>query len=673
MKRSLFLAAIAFTALAGCTDESYVGDQSLLTNGDGAISFTMSTPAMTRAENTGATAAGHLGNQFIVYGEKGSNSYTAAPGSGNLVFPNYQVNYGTNTAYTTTSNTKDWEYVGYKYQGNTSPTLDYPLTNITIKATSDGTASNADGDAQTIKYWDYGASHYVFTAVSADKEDIANSRVKIQKNLFSTSEPASTYDRGYTITLSKSGTEGSYVYPKLNKLYISDRLVINNGTGTDRNAANAYGGNVKLSFRNLMSQIRAGVYETISGYDITAISFYVANGSGAQTAVAQVNSTNAFGAICPNISTATFEGTVDVTYYASGSIVNQPKVTARTNSGTKATNLILGTNMSSISTATDNQLGKTATSPTWDTSAGAFTEVLPQINNDGNLKLKCDYTLWNSVSGETINIEGATAEVPAQYLQWKPNYKYTYLFKITDDKLYPITFDAVEIVAEDGQAEYITTVTQPSITTFGVVVNSSDEFQAYQTGKDEYQVPSGDDKLDIYATIMDGSSVATPELGTNVNIYKNIVSSDATNFPVTEASLAEAIAETGASAEKITYTLDNSTFASVKSGSGTGNGIPSENGNEITGVPAIKLENLTAGTYAVEYFRGAVGDVFVSAGTEAKYVSGTKYYTDNTGATEVDTSSFVNGVTDVSSYFIKNDSYKPAVKVYKIIKVAAAS
>lgn len=34
------------------------------------------------------------------------------------------------------------------------------------------------------------------------------------------------------------------------------------------------------------------------------------------------------------------------------------------------------------------------------------------------------------------------------------------------------------------------------------------------------------------------------------------------------------------------------------------------------------------------------------------YVSGTKYYTDSTGATEVDTTSFEEGVTDVSSYYI---------------------
>lgn len=645
MKKKLFFAAIALTTLAGCTDESYVGDQNLLTNENGAISFNMGTAAVTRGDNTGATAAGHLSNQFIIWGEKKESDGTAAA-TGNLVFKNYIVNYGASTAYTTTSNTKDWEYVGYKLNDGSAsiPTTNYS-TNIT---------PNSGTDAQTIKYWDYAAASYTFTAVSALPADIKDGRVKITKTESGTTQ----FDKGYSITLSKSGTEGSYVFPSLNKLYFSDRNVITKSEGTDRNATNAYGGNVTMRFRNLMSQIRAGVYETIYGYDITEIKFYVDNG-GTQNEPAVVGSTAAFGAICPNISTTNFEGTVNVTYYESGSLLNQPKVVAATNSGTTAKNLILGTNMSTISTATDNQLGKTATAPTWDSSTGTFTEVLPQSGIIENLKLKCDYTLWNSVSGETIKIEGATAEVPAQYLQWLPNYKYTYLFKITDDKLYPITFDAVEVVAEDGQAEYITIVKEPSITTFGVVVNSSNEFQAYQTGKNEYQVPGSTDKLDIYATIMDRSELVTPELGTNVNIYKNITSSDETNFPVSEASLAEAIANSGVSG-KISYTLDN-TIAAVKSGSGTGNGIPGEDGNEITGVPAIKLANLAAGTYAVEYWR----DAKAASGT---YVAGTTYYTSADCTTPVNTTEFVVGVTDVSGYFLA-----PAVKVYKVIKVAAAS
>lgn len=547
--KKIYLLATALAALVSCTSDDFTGEKEPMdANGKAAISFDFDVPTPTRA--SGVEAATALGNQFIVYGEKGSIT-AAAPTAGNYVFPNYQVNYVNNSSYTTTSNTTGWEYVGYTHSTNYQ-------SNITTKATTEATAVQASNAAQTIKYWDYGAENYIFTAVSALGADIEAGRVKIQKNEFGTT----AYDKGYTITLAKV----SEVYPTVNKLYFADRNVITKRTGSDRTAPNAYGGNVTFNFRNLVSHIRAGIYETIPGYDISDITFYVDDGSGAQTALAQVNSTDAFGAKCPNISTTNYEGTITVTYYSNSDTEgneNQPKVTA---TGTSATNLILGTNISSISTTT--LLGKTATNPTWDTSTGTFTEVFPQINNTTSLKLKCNYTLWNSVTNETITVDGATAEVPADYLKWKPNYKYTYLFKISDNTngqtgetgpagLYPITFDAVEIVAADGTAEYITTVSEPSITTFGVKGGK------YVTGKEEYEAGS-----DIYATFTEGSTVKTPTVGTSgeqhVNVFK-VTTVDAAKFPITEASVAEAIAANESNAMNVDiYTYDGtSTYTKV--------------------------------------------------------------------------------------------------------------
>lgn len=527
MKKNLSYAAFAIMALVSCTSNDFVGDQKALENTETnrSISFGFDVPRPTRA--TGTEAATALDNQFIVYGEKGPIT-NAAPTEGNYVFPNYQVNYIDNSSYTTTSNTKGWEYVGYTHSTNYQ-------TNIKTKATPDATAVNAHGSVQTIKFWDYGAENYVFTAVSASKADIEAGRVKIQKNEYG----STAYDKGYTITLAKV----SDVYPTVNKLFFADRIAIKQSTNSDRSQVNQYGGNVTFNFRNLVSHIRAGIYETIPGYDISEIKFYV-NTSGespTQTEVAKVTETSAFGAVCPNNKTNDYEGTITVTYYSgTEGNENQPKVTQ---SVTAATNLILGTNVSTISTS--KTLGTTATSPTWDTGDGAFTEVFPQINNATNLKLKCDYTLWNSVTHETIKVTGATAEVPAMYLQWKPNYKYTYLFKISDNTngqtgttgpagLYPITFDAIEIAADDGKVEYITTVTEPTITTFGV--NSSTG--KFVTGGSEYAAGS-----DIYATFTEGSTVKTPTVGgigaQHVNVFK-VTATDASL--ITEASVAEAIA-----------------------------------------------------------------------------------------------------------------------------------
>ena len=655
MKKNLSYAALAIMALVSCTSNDYVGDQKALENTETnrSISFGFDVPRPTRA--TGSDAATALDKQFIVYGEKGPIT-NAAPADGNYVFPNYQVNYIDNSSYTTTSNTKGWEYVGYTHSTNYQK-------NITTKASESNEPAKSHSSVQTIKFWDYGAENYVFTAVSASKADIEAGRVKIQKNEYGTT----AYDKGYTITLAKV----SDVYPTVNKLFFADRNVIARTNNSDRNQVNKYGGNVTFNFRNVVSHIRAGIYETIPGYDISDITFYVDNGSGEQTTLAQVNSTDAFGAKCPNISTTNYQGTITVTYYSNSDTEgneNQPKVTA---TGTTATNLILGTNVSTISTS--KTLGTTATAPTWDTDGGTFTEVFPQINNTTSLKLKCDYTLWNSVTHETIKVTGATAEVPAMYLKWKPNYKYTYLFKISDNTngqtgttgpagLYPITFDAIEIAADDGKVEYITTVTEPSITTFGAVYNGT-KYTSYQTGQNEYLAQTSPNQLDIFATFMEGSTVKTPTVdGTSgaqhVNVFK-VTAADASL--ITEASVAEAIANpamtvdiytrTGAGTTESPYkytkvtdattitagttyykadgthapgaegyseteavagtdykvgaklnvtnvTSDASTNFSAKPDAVTS--VPSEDGRTKT-IAALKLTGVKAGTYAIEY------------------------------------------------------------------------
>lgn len=614
MNKKLFFATLAITALASCSSNDFVGDESPQGSIEtvGAIGFNLNVPTPTRG--TGADAATALGNQFIVYGEKGDIT-AAAPTEGNMVFPNYQVNYVDNSSYTTTSNTKGWEYVGYTHSANYQ-------SNITTKKTSEATAVNAHNSAQTIKYWDYGAANYIFTAVSALGDDIEAGRVKIQKNEFGTT----AYDKGYTITLAKV----SDTYPQVNKLYFADRNVIAQGTGSDRTATNAYGGNVTFTFRNSLSHVRAGVYETIPGYAVTAIKFYVTS-----DVEAKVSSTSAFGVIAPNIGT-NYEGTLTVTYYdnTDAATENHPKLSF---SGTPANDLILGTNMSTLSTS--NTLGTTSASPTWDTNGGTFTSVLPQINNTTNMKLKVDYTLYNSVTGETIDIKGKTAEVPAQYLQWKSNYKYTYLFKITDDNLYPITFDACYIEDENGNQETITTVSEPSITTFGYNTSTN----KYITDSNEYPA-----SVDVYATVMDASALATLDAN-NFSIY-DVTTSDATNFPVTEASVAEALIE-GPTWTKVQ--ADNKKITCAAGPTLTfQNTVPAEDGTTITldasNNKAAKFTTAATKKYALVFQKTAAtyttdggkndytSDTFTAAGilyTDAacttvatSWTSGTTYY-----------------------------------------------
>jgi len=665
MKKKLLFAAIALTAMASCTEDSFVGEQSQqeANASEGAISFNLNTSAVTRA--SGATAATALSNQFVVYGEKSETADGAAATAGNLVFKNYLVKWTDNSAYTTTSNTKNWEYVG-------------------ISATSEENtyiSPNSGTEAQTIKYWDYSATNYVFTAVSALPADIQNGRVKIIKTENASSTASNqVYNKGYIIELNKTGSSAPYTYASFDKLFFSDRQVIAQGTGADRTATNAYGGNVTLTFRNALSQVRVGIYETIPGYAISDIHFFVTSNTEAK-----VDEVDAFGAICPNIKSSTYTEALKVTYEPSGTVENHPIVTPVTKADnsvavSSATDLILGTNTSLVTTSAP--LGTTTTAPTWDTSGGTFTPVFPQAGNTTNLKLKCNYTLYNSVSGETIDVTGATAEIPAQYLKWKPNYKYTYLFKISDNTngqtgtgspagLYPITFDAVEIVAEDGQAEYITTVSEPSITTFGV------KDDKYSVGQAEYAPGT-----DIYATIMDGSSVKDFTLGTDVNVYL-VTTSDATNYPITEASVAEALAEIASGTKKITYVLKNSdgttSFTAAPAEVTT---VPGEDGVDITGTHALKLTGAVATTtttaYAIEYIKTAAtyhtaGSTFTLASEEAfntEVSTNGKIYTNAEGTTELTWSTYnASEESKAATYYRRTAVNNVGTYAYKVIHV----
>ena len=636
MKKIIFFAAMVGVAFTSCMNEEFIGDQEALNAaGERPIEFGFELKNATRAG--GEDAATALGNQFIVYGEKNEDA-SIAPGAsgrdGDLVFLNYQVNW-VNAPYSTTSNSHGWEYVGYTHTSNYQSHI---LTCANPSAVTPTLVSALDA-AQTIKYWDNAATNYTFTAVSAakhltdSKTDIENGYVTIQKN----TTGSTVYDKGYKITATANAD--------LSTLYISDRVSTSAKTSP-----------VTLTFRNVLSQIRVGIYETIPGYEISSITFYVNTdgGSPTQTVEAKVSETKAFGAVCPNVKGTGYADYLTVTYGDGTTYIeNHPIVTPHASS---QNNLILGTNTSTLTTTgTPKYLGTTATNPTWDTDGGTFTTVFPQITNITNLALKCDYTLYNSKSKETINITGKTATVPAKYLQWKPNYKYSYLFKITDDDLSPITFDAVEIVAEDGTAEYITTVTEPSITTFGVTSTG-----AYSFGKDEYETGT-----DIYATFMQGATVLTPQLtaptkANYVRVYSVDYKAGATTEqkaekPITELSVANAIEHTGGLITATDVSSDASTY--FTSAPSTPTSAPAEDGTTKT-IDALKLEGVkAAGKYAVEivtYEKLATKLTSVQSKVGYYSLSGDEYTKETSGNGD--------GSTD----------YYKQIKTYKVITVTAA-
>ena len=638
--KKYYLLATALAALVSCSENEFTGDESIReSNEGGAISFDLNVPAVTRAtERSGAEAAGDLNNQFIIWGEKNEASGTAAS-EANLVFKNYKVEYTTSSAYTTTSNTKDWEYVGLT-----------PYAGTYVSPAIEGT--------QSIKYWDYSATNYTFTAVSALSDDITNEKVKITK----TTSGSTMYDKGYVIDV-KSGAN-------TDKIFIADRNNPTLGDGKDRTATNTRGGNVTMKFRNFMSKIRFGIYEDIPGYKVKITKVYYHS----------TNSTDNFGVdgkfIVPGEKTqftVTYESAnnkaiANVVGWNDGNDSNDPSTqdyfeTAKDDASFPKTTVpfLSATEIgTSAPAATFNKsVQKTNESAVEDK---VYTTILPFTSNNTNLKLKIDYRLISQDTGETIDITGKEVEVPSQYCQWKSNYAYSYLFKITDSDLYPITFDAVEVVDENGLAEYITTVTRPSITTFGVVLNSSSEFQNYVTGKNDYKLPGSTDKLDIYATILQGSTVLTPQKDNDnkanyVKVYYvayngSPSADEQTAHPITELSVANAIEHTGGLITATDITADATTYFTTAPGKV--DNVPAEDGTTKT-IDALKLTGVkTAGKYAVEIVTYEAVTLTSGAELNGYYsLSGDTYSKETSGT-------------------YSSGTYYKQVKTYKVITVAAA-
>lgn len=612
MKKYFFYAAAV--ALAGCTSNGYLGDEMIGDARSQFISFGGNVGAITRAAQTPAESAISLGNQFFVYGIKNELAYGKEEATdGNTVFDNYRVTYTANSAYTTQSNTKDWEYVG-----NT----DYNGTTV-----------------QTIKYWDYNASDYTFYALSAKPEDLTSpAKVSFTKT---TSGANDVWQKGYRITT----TAGA----DLSKIYLADRVNITKTTGTNRVAENAYGGTVKFTFRNPFTKIRAAFYETIPGYHVTITKMY---GDGTD-----VSTTN-FMASAPNTVIKPGQ-TFDVEYYQTpGNLAEQAKLSV--NGVTEANTLELGTQVFG------SNLGVTTTAATFDQAAKAYTFVMPQTENATYLKLKVDYKLTSTDgSGEVINVTGATAEIPAKYIAWKPNFAYTYIFKISNNTngttgtgsdptgLYPITFDAVVVNTEDGTDEYITTVSEPSITTYA---KGSDV-----TTDGEYKVSS-----DIYAVVMDGSAIVDYSTNSSRYNFYSVTTSDATNFPITEAAVAEALAEPSTVAKKLTVNLVSDALENSTT-------VPDDDGKNIT-INAVKIKGAkiaAAGTYVLEYvntpatYHNDGGKTYADA---AAFAAAGTLYSDAECQTVAET--FGNAST---TYYKRTAVLNVGVYAYKVIVVNDAT
>ena len=544
MKKMLFFAAIALASLGSCTSDEFVGEvQNPNTNSqeNGAISFTSGSKAVTRALSNSESAA-LLNNNFVLFGTKTKETTTST------VFNNYQANYVTNTAYTTESNSNNWEYVSYyNVPGGIKTNV-----GVTAFAATSGTTGNVNiGKVdQTIKYWDYSQTQYDFAAYSLGK---------------GTGTPT-TYATASTISFSNL-TTGAYTLTgsadELAACYISDLV-----TAYNRNGVNDYGNPVQFSFRSLGTKIRIGFYETIPGYSVKDIQFYPVAQNGSASTTPTLFTSNA---VLPSGS-----GTMTIKFPTTGwgnsphdgnsTDYNKAHVTFDQASGVAKASTVTFDALTDFAIAEKKEtmsndpatgwIGRTSNAATYAggrvSDAGKYKTILPYETGE-NLQLRIKYTLVSTDgSGEEINVDNATAVVPAELAKWNPNYAYTYIFKISDmtngstgvdgdnhvvTGLTPITLDAVVVDSEDGVQETITTVSTPSITTYaqGKVVTKYDEYIA--------SVP-------VYIIVNNGTSNVELTVGTNANLYTvtqtNTKTSEQEGYhaaaaqPISEASVANA-------------------------------------------------------------------------------------------------------------------------------------
>lgn len=488
MKKYLFIAASAL-ALASCSSEDFVGTEGgNVDNGaNKAINFAGETGKTTRAANgnkVGAEAADLLGGKFYVLGTKGT--LPAVSPTTTKVFDNYQVEWGANTAGTTSDNTNDWKYEGLKFSDLNK---------------------NHSGTIQTIKYWDYSQPQYDFIAYSVGKNTLVTEEKDLVENkVLGTTivTPNAENNKNYNSYTLKAKT-----IDDLKECYYTDVTTVEKGS---------YGQPVKFTFKNLTARVRVAFYETVPGYSVKGLEFYKDDNTAKSEDISSNTSATLY---TTGENKLAKNGEILVTYPVVGQTEKEKK-TKGYNKAIVAVTQASDKEESTLELGTVNYntefLAKTAKEATMagKKDDSYYTAVLPTEANGKPLTLRMNYTLVSDDgSNETIKVYGAKAVIPASYTQWQPNFAYTYIFKISDNTngatstnkddpegLFPITFDAVvaDIDNVDFNHESITTVSTPSVTTYAFDDIKGEVIKAYGNGNEYPAATSTDIYVSVTAT-----------------------------------------------------------------------------------------------------------------------------------------------------------------------------
>lgn len=312
--------------------------------------------------------------QFVVTG------YKTTPTDGlKDVMTNYNVNWVENTAGSTVTNTADWEYVG-------------------------------QGADQDIKYWDFAATNYRFQAYVPQRAEAKSGYALYE---YSTSSAKRSGENWVDITFSnlthiavKSdgyyvGTDkvSQYDLPLYSEFWSKSSIDMWNET-TDMASP------VKLVFRSPFARVRL-MFKRSANSTSPAESCYLENIEF--TPITTDGSSP---------SKVVLDGSVKVSYPLNESAGNALVVTGISDGTTSEADKLEFDDMLELDGTTKKGILEITEHP-----YTAYPEylLLPRLGKNNPFKLSL------SVGG----IE-QSCEIPAELVEWKPGYEYTYIFKILE-------------------------------------------------------------------------------------------------------------------------------------------------------------------------------------------------------------------------------------------------
>ena len=468
LMKNYVLLAMSAALLAACSNDvalDHAGTQSAETV-DNAIGFQFINRNSVTSRVEGSTADeaetkrllnnnGHYNFGVFAYKSSLGEGSSFSLNSASKVMENYLVGYGSKTGETaagykldesnqTTINSSRWAYekLGSKEYSNTEENGFYKST---------GTGADfylSNNEKQYLKYWDLSTSQTDFFAYAPYLNGANTAKVESKDSKTLISFPMTD---GYD---DASKYDFIAAHKKVEK--------------------KDYDKSVQIDFKRLSAMIKIGFYEEIAGYKVKVLNLVDATDGSSAVGVSAApavksteNTTTKY-----TYGTLYYKGTGTGTYPATGTTDDNIAVSVDGDDTTgkysqnatdhKYINFVIPEGDTSGDTPT-HYISETKATPSM--SKTQYYLIPDNGTNNTGLTFHVTYQLIAEDTGETITVYNATVHVPyeatvgddkVQYCDWKSNYVYTYIFRLTKgtsgntDK--PTDIDPSKPDADDKQA-----------------------------------------------------------------------------------------------------------------------------------------------------------------------------------------------------------------------------